>query len=114
MGTTAKPDQFLASRTVPNSNHFRTQNPFPITALLSTPKIQWHDEGKYAGPGKTRNTFLVSLGIVSYETLLPVFWAMISNTHRSKTFRSCPESRKGKNAKRAEVQFQASSMYQRC
>jgi hypothetical protein len=39
----------------------------------------WHKE--YAGLGKTRNTFLVSLGVVAvyYGILITSFWEMIPN-----------------------------------
>jgi hypothetical protein len=55
-----------------------------ITALFTVLMIvlcarHWHKE--YAGLGKTRNTFLVSLGVVAvyYGILITLFWEMIPN-----------------------------------
>lgn len=55
-----------------------------ITALLAVSMIvlcgrHWNKE--YAGLGKTRNTFLVSFGIVAlyYGILIALFWQMIPN-----------------------------------
>ena len=55
-----------------------------LTALIAVLMISLcarHWKKEYAGLGKTRNTFLVSLGIVAlyYGILIAFFWEMIPN-----------------------------------
>jgi hypothetical protein len=55
-----------------------------ITALLAVSMVVLcarHWQKEYAGLGKTRSTFLVSLGVVAvyYGILITMFWEMIPN-----------------------------------
>ncbi len=55
-----------------------------ITALLAVSMVVLcarHWQKEYSGLGKTRNTFLVSLGVVAvyYGILITLFWKMIPN-----------------------------------
>ncbi len=76
--------QLLISRTSPNLNATLVSSIALITALFAVSMFALcarHWQKEYWGLGKTRNTFLVSLGVVGvyYGLLIALFWGMIPN-----------------------------------
>jgi len=76
--------QQLFERNSPNLNSTLVSAIAMITALLAVSMVVLcakHWQKEYSGLGKTRNTFLVSLGVVVvyYGILITLFWEMIPN-----------------------------------
>lgn len=76
--------QRLTERNSPNLNSTLISGIALITAVLAVLMITLcgrHWKKEYSGLGKTRNTFLVSFGIVAvyYGILITLFWQMIPN-----------------------------------
>ena len=76
--------QLLINRNSPNLNATLVSSIALITALFAVSMFALcarHWQKEYWGLGKTRNTFLVSLGVVGvyYGLLIALFWQMIPN-----------------------------------
>lgn len=76
--------QILINRNSPNFNATLVSSIALITALFAVSMFALcarHWQKEYWGLGKTRNTFLVSLGVVGvyYGLLIALFWQMIPN-----------------------------------
>ena len=76
--------QLLIDRNSPNLNATLVSTIALITALFAVSMFALcarHWQKEYWGLGKTRNTFLVSLGVVGvyYGLLIALFWRMIPN-----------------------------------
>lgn len=76
--------QLLINRNSPNLNATLVSTIALITALFAVSMFALcarHWQKEYWGLGKTRNTFLVSLGVVGvyYGLLIALFWRMIPN-----------------------------------